>query len=225
MKHHSHHARLLAALAVLSCTTAHAAVFLTETFNGIGNGNCTLGGTPLGSNFYFTLSATFDADPTANTFSPADGVSGVYPVISYSLTISTVIGGSYTGTSSSLYAYISEQQDGRYAILGLTTDSTGQSFPDISLFLQPGSAPNSTLGVTPEPLGPASIAIDSFNSISLPLNGVPGGFATGNYNANVYAASITAVPEPSAFASVAGAGLLGFAFWRQMKTDRPSRNQ
>ena len=36
---------------------------------------------------------------------------------------------------------------------------------------------------------------------------------------------VTPVPEPATYALVAGAGLLGFAFWRQVKTARPSTNQ
>ena len=34
---------------------------------------------------------------------------------------------------------------------------------------------------------------------------------------NVYASSISAVPEPSTYAAIAGAGILGFACWRRRR--------
>ena len=189
----------LAALAI-AAAAAHAASF-DLNYAGTFDSSITLGGTPLASSTPFSITATFDGDPSLNKFTRFPGT-GIFEITALSLTLTGY--GTYTAvTGPDLNVYLGMSSAG-------LSDRNGLMNRVSSLFNN-----KSDSSFNPATPSPVSYSDNSFSMglYTIPLSGVTGGLAMGGLGIFSATASITAsaVPEPSEYAAVTGLALGVFA--------------
>lgn len=201
---------VLAALAV-AATATRASVFLTEHLTGSLPADTTLGGTALGADTPYSITATFDADPAANLY-PGNLGFGAYPFTSFSITLDGI--GTFAGVPGSYPAAIffdlNYAQSGAGILAG--NGNIGHTFSGVSSAFD-ATAPS------PVTFTPPSISYISGEDVTpISLLGVTGGLVVppvSDTRGATPTASITAVPEPSEYAAVAGLALGVFALVRR----------
>jgi hypothetical protein len=197
-----------AALAALALTTTAAQASLFDlNYAGSFDSLTTLGGTALGADTPFSITATFDS--SVKDLQRA-GHSALYPITALTLSLN---GTTYTSSdNSSLTVFLSDARyfanwAGLYGASGYDYKSFVSSFDNIS---------NINFDVTASTLSATTFSSSNFNlsyGYSFGLAGVPGGLVISNFGASTVTASVapTPVPEPSEYAAVVGLALGVFA--------------
>jgi len=192
-----------AALAAFALTTT-AAQAATFDLNYTGNfsSGTTLGGVSLASNTPFSITATFDGDPSLNKFTRFPGT-GIFEITALSLTLTGY--GAYTAvTGPGLNVNLGMSSVG---LSGATGIGIGNNIR--SLF-------NNSSDSTYNPAAPSPVSFSDYSfsmgGNTIPLSGVTGGLVIDSAISSA-SASITAaaVPEPSEYAAVTGLALGVFA--------------
>ncbi len=198
----------LAALA-LTATATHASVFLTEHISGNFNASSSLGGVAFGSDTPFTLSATFDASAGVPQ---ATGIA-LFPSTGFTLDLPGI--GTFTGSPSDVYVFLADSSNVALGGISLARMQFGDGSGSSGAASPKFTTTTPLLDVaTPAPTVFSGYTGNFVFSFSLPLTGVPGGLVV-NDSSGPISASITAVPEPSDYAAVAGLALGAFALARR----------
>ena len=209
--------RRLATLTALafSASAANASIFLVENLTGSLGANSTLGGTPLGSDTPFSLTAIFDAsldlDPTVGQ--------GRYSISSLSVTLAGH--GTFTGIpSASLNVFLFDSLAFQPAA-GLANETLSMFYLP---FFNTVTSPYSADAPTPVEFSAFGGYFPTTFSYQLDLAGVPGGLVITEFGSAIPTASITAVPEPSGYVALAGLALGAFALVRRSRLASAAKN-
>lgn len=200
-----------AALTLAATTAAQASLYLTENLTGSFNAYSTFGGTAFGANTPFSLTATFDADPSANELPGYAGLA-VYPITALSISIGGL--GTFAGIAgSSLNVVVSDPNfAGRYSA------GIGDSVAHLGIYSFFNSSSASFSATAP---GPADFSDPYLFENTLPytidLVGVSGGLTIEGTGFATSTASITPVPEPAEGVAAAGLALGAFALLRRSR--------
>jgi len=195
-----------AAIAAFALTTT-AAQAATFDLNYTGNFiiGTTLDGVSLASNTPFSITATFDGDPSLNKFTTFSGI-GIFEITALSLTL----------TGYGTYAAVTGPDLNVFLQISPSTRSAGLS-EGSGLGSRLYSSFNNNSDPSFDPAAPSPFSFSdyssSFSSYTIPLSGVSAGLAINGFGISSATASITAaaVPEPSEYAAVTGLALGVFA--------------
>ena len=205
----------LTLLAALTLGTTTRAQLLNENIAGTLSADTTLGGVALGKPTPFSLTATFNADPSANLNpdgGPQAGLGpyGVFPITAFQISIPDH-GGIYTGiTGSSLNALVGLIP---MPVIGLGNNDLS-SFAGED-FLEPFPVNFKMPAPTRFEYPVGSFFRGPAEGYQVDLIGLPGGLSLHAFS-SVSSASITAVPEPTTkVLALVGLGLVALVLRRR----------